>query len=925
LQESAEQRQRDTHAWLDDASIDPPFGVHRDLSRRRLPTLYNHADFLSMSLALGTRLGPYEITAQIGAGGMGEVYRATDTNLNRQVAIKVLPEAMAFEPERLARFDREAKTLAALNHPNIAQIHGLERSDGTTALVMELVEGPTLADRIAQRPIPVDEALPIARQIAEALEAAHEQGIVHRDLKPANIKVREDGTVKILDFGLAKAMDPAGAASASPSQSPTLTTPAMTQAGVILGTAAYMAPEQARGRTVDRRADIWAFGVLLDEMLTGTRMFERETVSDTLAAVLTKKPDVDALPPEVPAYITHLLRRCLDPDPKMRLRDIGEARVLLARGGEPQAPPVVAPSQPRRLGGILAAGAALVATAAGLGWWVGHQPAPAPAVWSQDTRLTDQVGEENWPAMSPDGQSFAYSSRARGSWDIYVQRIGGRNSTLVAGEPALDETAPAFSPDGATIAFHESSAKGGIFIVGATGESVRRLTDFGFNPAWSPDGRQIAFCTEEVVDPHVRSGTSELWVADAAGGTPRKIYDGDAVEPAWSPSGTRIAFWAADGGQRDIKTIPAGGGPAVPVLRDPPLDWSPAWAPDGKTLYLASDRGGSMNLWQIAIDEVSGKALGPPEPVTGGVQADIAEVSVSHDGSRLIFRANLSSVVPVTIPFDQVAEHLGTPVPLIRRNGALEIGSVARDGQWLALYAQGERQEDIFVSRADGSGLRRVTDDAFRDRGPVWSPDGTELAFYSNRSGIYQIWIIKPDGSGLRQVTSSLVSLQFPLYSPAGDRLVVSDLAGHTMFMDPNKAAADQRPVSLNTTLPGGFLAPLAWSPDRRRLAGMVRVPNGAPVGVGVYDIAAGRATRIGDDLGVSGMTWLADSRRLLFVDAKGRLWLMDVDSKRRRELTVPPPYRLFNGELAFSPDGRTLYGSGTLAESDVWMVERGK
>jgi serine/threonine protein kinase len=249
-----------------------------------------------VTLTPGTRLGPYEITARIGVGGMGEVYRATDTNLGRPVAIKVLPEAFAHDGDRLARFDREAKTLAALNHPNIAQIYGLERTGGTVALVMELVEGPTLADRIAQGPISVDEALPIAKQIAEALEAAHEQGIIHRDLKPANIKVRSDGTVKVLDFGLAKAMEPTGAATpANVSQLPTITTPAMTQAGMILGTAAYMSPEQARGKPVDRRADIWAFGCVLYEMLTHKRAFEGEDVTVTLARVVERQADWTAV------------------------------------------------------------------------------------------------------------------------------------------------------------------------------------------------------------------------------------------------------------------------------------------------------------------------------------------------------------------------------------------------------------------------------------------------------------------------------------------------------------------------------------------------------------------------------------------------------------------------------------------------------
>ena len=293
-----------------------------------------------MTLAAGTRLGPYQVTAQIGVGGMGEVYRATDTNLGRQVAIKVLPEAFAHDPDRLARFEREAKTLASLNHPNIAQIHGLEKSPsarsgqaGVTALVMELVEGPTLADRIAQGAIPVDEALPIARQIAEALEAAHEQGIIHRDLKPANIKVRLDGTVKVLDFGLAKAMEPTSAMSPGLSQAPTITSPAlMTGVGMILGTAAYMSPEQARGKPVDKRSDIWAFGAVLYEMLTGTRAFDGEDVTDTLAAVVRSEPKWNALPDTLMPGLRVFLRRCLEKNAKQRVADIRQ------RGSRQQQP-----------------------------------------------------------------------------------------------------------------------------------------------------------------------------------------------------------------------------------------------------------------------------------------------------------------------------------------------------------------------------------------------------------------------------------------------------------------------------------------------------------------------------------------------------------------------------------------------------------
>ncbi len=326
-----------------------------------------------MSLTPGTRLGPYEVVSAIGAGGMGEVYRATDTKLKRQVAIKILPVSFAADHDRLARFQREAEVLASLSHPNIAGIYGLEESGGVSALVMELVEGEDLSRRIARGAIPVDEALPYARQIAEALEAAHEQGIVHRDLKPANIKVRSDGTAKVLDFGLAKAMEPAAGSSPSVSQSPTVATPAATEAGMIMGTLAYVSPEQARGRPVDRRTDIWAFGCVLYEMLTGVPAFSRETVTDTLSAITRDEPDWD-VHPDIPPPITRLLRRCLDKDPRTRLRDIGEARIALLGSNivDSAAVRTSAGPSPRARSGVApwAVALLLALAASAVTWWI---------------------------------------------------------------------------------------------------------------------------------------------------------------------------------------------------------------------------------------------------------------------------------------------------------------------------------------------------------------------------------------------------------------------------------------------------------------------------------------------------------------------------------------------------------------------------
>ena len=389
-----------------------------------------------MPLSAGTRLGPYEILSALGAGGMGEVYRARDTKLDRAVAIKILPEAFAADTERIARFQREAKTLASLNHPNIAHIHGLEESDGVRALVMELVEGEDLAQRIARGAIPVDEALPIAKQMADALEAAHEQGIIHRDLKPANIKVRPDGTVKVLDFGLAKAMEPTGVASPSVSQSPTITTPAMTQAGMILGTAAYMSPEQARGKPVDKRADIWAFGCVLYEMLTGQRAFDGQGVSETLARVIEREPDWARLPATLSPALRTYLRRCLQKDPRQRVQAIGDVRLALEGAFEtavPQtaAPAAVAPWRRVALVGV----AAIIASGAIIGTlvWVAMRPAePTPP---RVSRL--QVTPSGTSALSIFWNNRDLAITPDGSRLIYV---GNRGTQLFV--RALDALAP---------------------------------------------------------------------------------------------------------------------------------------------------------------------------------------------------------------------------------------------------------------------------------------------------------------------------------------------------------------------------------------------------------------------------------------------------------------------------------------------------
>ena len=610
-----------------------------------------------MALAPGTRLGTYEIIAPIGEGGMGQVYRATDTALGRQVAIKILPDAFASDPDRLARFEREAKTLASLNHPHIAAIYAIEKSTGQLALVMELVEGDDLSQRIVRGAIPIDEALPIARQIAEALEAAHEQGIVHRDLKPANIKVRADGTVKVLDFGLAKAMPPISGMPPSQSQATTTTTPGLiSRVGAILGTAAYMSPEQTRGTGVDKRTDLWAFGCVVFEMLTTRRAFEGATTTDLLAAIIEREPDWSLLPPATPIGVRRLLRRCLTKDPKKRLHDIADARLDLddiltsQRDGEPGS----ARARPAWASGGALAFAAIAIVTAAITWLVAQQMHPmtsdGPAIDATVERLTYDSGVTRMPALSPDGRLLAYASdrSGDGNLDIWVQQIFGETPLRLTDDPA-DDVAPDFSPDGTQVVFRSERNGGGIYVVSALGGAARLVAQDGRRPRFSPDGSRIAYWSGQF-----RGGAasaSSLFVIALSGGAPTRLLPDFAVanDPVWAPDGQSLLV----AGVRDSTSQPADsfdwwrapidGTPPVrtgvfeiPLLRGTRV--SPSQWTSAGVLFTRGD-----DLFRVSLSP-AGRIFAPPRRLTLGVGPYVDPTS-GPDGDLVFARLEVLRAV----------------------------------------------------------------------------------------------------------------------------------------------------------------------------------------------------------------------------------------------------------------------------------------
>ena len=870
---------------------------------------------------------------------MGEVYLAEDTRLHRRVALKVLRGPVADDPGRRERFEREARAAARLAHPNIVTLYSIEEIDGVLLLTMEYVDGQPLSDILTARGLGIDRILDLALQLVDGLIAAHQSGIVHRDLKPGNVIVGADGRLRILDFGIAKLKEADAAASEAPTKTGSPTTE-----GLMIGTAAYMSPEQAEGRTVDHRTDIFSVGVVLFEMATGRQPFKGDTSVAILASILRDTaPPVTELNRALPPEFARIVRRCLAKDPDRRYQTALDLRNEL-EDLRTQVAGKRRWASSRRF--TLATGAAaLIVALVTAAIWTRHSTAPreqaaASAFSATYAQITSQADLEQFPSLSPDGKWVVYAGNASGNWDIYLQAIGAQTSINLTRDSPGTDTQPVFSPDGDSIAFRSEREGGGLFLMGRTGESVRRVTDRGYNPSWSPDGTALVFATENVVTEPAGVGSSEIWTVDITTGQSRKVEGAIGGQPQWSPHGQRIAYWTnrgADrpGGQRDIWTVPAAGGAPSSVTDDAAVDWNPVWSPDGRFLYFVSDRGGSINVWRTSIDERSGTVLDGPSPISTP-SAFSVHLSFSRDGTRLAYASIVERWNVQKVSFDPSLERVaGDPVWVTRGSTIWWRPVPSPDGAWVAFYS-GIGQEDIYIVRSDGSELRRLTNDRAYDRRPAWSPDGKRLVFPSNRTGEFQIWVINADGSGLRPLTHASESLSAPVWSPDGSRIAVT--AGEVgksrvLVFQPDTPWESQTPEVLPLSDRDPRFAVWSWSPDGRLLAGQhflrtaqeLSVHDSPPGpdrisrsggGLVVYSRAAKSYARL-TDYGEFPV-WLSDSRRLVF-SSGGRIYLIDTASKRIRELlsirneTLSAP--------AVTRDDRWIFFQRGTSESDIWMA----
>jgi serine/threonine protein kinase len=872
-----------------------------------------------VSTLVGQEFATYKIEKLLGAGGMGEVYLARDLKLGRLVALKVLPLHFVVDADRLSRFRREARALSSLNHPNLLTIYEVGEAAGLHFIAMELVEGKTLSS--LRDKLSLKELLAIVAQVAEALGAAHQSGIIHRDVKPDNVMVRPDGYAKVLDFGLVKLAE----VEFSPRTS------AQTQLGTAMGTLAYMSPEQASGEQVDHRTDIWSLGVVIYELATGQKPFTGDSRPAIINKILSAQPTTpSAIDNDLPPELDSILNKALEKDRDLRyqtasdfradlrrlLRQIDSSAGLSASGSTPGTPRQVVQ---RRWGWTIVAVVAILMSAI-LAWTVWMKAKAVTTDWSraEHLQLTNEHGTEAFPSLAPDGRSFVYASDQSGNFDLFVQRVGGKNATPLTPNTPSDEIAPVFSPNGERIAFRSTREPAGIYVMEASGENVRLVVAGCHHPSWSPDGNEIVCSTAGHDEaPTTRNVVaSSLWIANVATGDKRFLCENDAMQPSWSPHGDRIAFWfmPPNAGRSDIATISRNGGAIEVITKDASTNWNPVWSPDGKFLYFASDRSGNMSFWRVPIDEQTGKVQGEAETVSTPANFN-RHLNFSRNGRRLIYVQTDQQSNIQAVNFNANTEKVvGEPFWVTRGDRHIVRPELSPDGTRFVMRVSRRTQDDIVVVSRDGTQWRDLTNDKAFDRYPRWSPDGKRVAFTSDRCGRYEIWVLDADATNLRQLTfDSPGDTSFPLWSPDGTQILFRSNFVNSI-LDVNKLWTEQNLRLLPMPPDNQRFVGWDWSPDGKRVIGNL---SGPPLVVAVYSFETNQYEKL-TEFGSSAM-WLPDSTRFVFV-FNNKIYLGDVKTRRVREIYSAGENEIRSVDI--SPDGKLVYYSVYSSQSDIWLLE---
>ncbi|MCH7825802.1 MAG: serine/threonine-protein kinase, partial [Acidobacteria bacterium] len=888
------------------------------------------------------------------------------------------------------RFERESKAIAALNHNNIVTIHSVEQAevdgletgagaaDGPVTvhfLTMELVEGQTLSELIPAGGFSLEKFFDVAIPLTDAISAAHQKGIAHRDLKPSNVMVTSDGSVKLLDFGLAKLFEEPGdeggvlemateqatvAAGAPPGGSAATGGPAgadLTEEGKVLGTVAYMSPEQAEGKPIDHRSDVFSLGIILYEMVTGDRPFKGDTKLSVMSSIVKESPAaVTDLNVNLPRHLGRIIKRALEKavdrrfqtalDLRNELEDlqseIDSGEVLVTGATVP-----IGAGSARGTGNrTMQIAIGVLAVVAVTAIWYALGRAPAGSGFRVSTRRVAASAEvEFHPSISPDGQWVVYAMQVAGApapgiaggdttatplADIFLQSIDGQNPINLTETPDHSEVNPTYSRDGSQIAFRRNGPSGeGIYVMGRTGERVRPLSDTGQLPAWSADGTKIYVSDDTFNDPRSLGGSSDLHVIDVASGDKQVLFARAgwvSMQPSASPNGLRVAFWGLtdQGGERDIWTIPAAGGDPVPVTSDAFVDWNPIWSPDGNDLYFSSDRGGSMNIWRVAIDEATGETLGDPEPLTSGGFGDQGFLSISEDGKRILYNDRVARVFVERASFEAETLTVADDGRQLTRGPVRALlPRPSPDGERLAYISFGG-QQDLWIVNTDGTDERQITDGSARDWQPLWLSDGETIYYYTDRDGGYDLWRIGSDGGGLTKLLDVPYDIINIAVSPDGRRIAFTGAS--TDFTEIREVGPDADPTK-TTVLPQADdvgqvdesdedrFVPFDWSPDGAWLAGH----HG---GILLYSLETGEYRRLTDE------GWRprfsSDGARLVYETRPGgalrEWWVIDIETLEKQQISLPSPLMQ---DLWLLPDGEhAIYVFGPPPESDVWLLE---